>query len=93
MAQNWTSAKVSRGHSSSWEKGKTERRIEALGAHVVLDQWDTAAHGDAQDKHQDKGFYDIAKCHPKLSVEEGDTQDQTQEMPAGKGSSLADVPV
>lgn len=84
---------MSREHSSSWEKGKTERRIEALGAHVVLDQRDTAASGDAQAKHQDKGFYDIAKCHPNSSVEEGDTQDQTQEVLAGKGLSLADVPI
>lgn len=70
MAQNWTSVKVSRGHSSSWKKGKTERRIEARGVHVVLDQWDRPAPGDAQAKHQDKGFYDIPKCHPNLPVQE-----------------------
>lgn len=93
MTQNWSSVKVSRGHNFSWEKGKTERRIEALGAPVVLDQWDRPAPGDAQAKDQDKGFYDITKCHPNLSVEEGDTQDQTQEVPTGKGLFLADDPV
>lgn len=93
MAQNWTSVKVSRGRSSSWEKGKTERRIEAHGACVVLDQWDRPAPGDIQAKNQDKGFYCIAKCHPNLSVDKGDTQDQTQEVPAGKGVGLADAPV
>lgn len=79
---------MSRGHSSSWEKGKTERRIEACGTHVVLDQWERPAPVDAQAKYQDKSFYDKAKCHPDLSVQEWHTQDLTQEVPAGKGFGL-----
>lgn len=71
MTQNWTSVKASRGRSSRWEKGKTERRIEALGAHVVLDQWDRPAPEDAQAKPQEKSLHDIASQMSSKLVCEG----------------------
>lgn len=44
----------------SQDKGKAAGRINALGAHVALDEWDRPAPGDPSVRYQGKSSHNIA---------------------------------
>lgn len=44
----------------SWDKGKSARRVKALGAHVALGEWDRPAPGDTLVRYQGKSSHNVA---------------------------------